>query len=453
MAPKVTVITTFNGKGLEQYGRDAIRSFVACWPETINLVVYSEGFTLKDSPRVQCLDLNAAAPRLVTFKNHYGKQPMANGHTTEGYNYNFDAVRFSHKMFAMFAAASTLETDYLVWLDGDVITHQPVPDTLISELMDGYFAAYLGRKGMHSETGFLGFDMRHPEASAFFETMERIYLSGELFKLNAWHDCEVFDVARTVFEAQGKIKTHDLSADLSTLDPFSECRLSAFMNHGKGQPKTSEDMINAETSTMNNPRRYDQILHIIRAFKPETIIEVGTWNGSRALEMASTALKERSNVIYSGYDLFELATQENDQDELNGKGRVTLASVKEKLAGFQASHSGFDFRLIRGNSLETLEEQEADFCYIDGGHAVETIAQDFAKLKKSDVVVFDDYYLDGADIEAFGCNKVIDSLPHLILPMVDRFSNGLAIALAVVASPERLAEIGNLYPHAIGKHI
>ena len=90
---------------------------------------------------------------------------------------------------------------------------------------------------------------------------------------------------------------------------------------------------------------------------------------------------------------------------------------------------------------------------LDDGLSLDAIAQDFAKLKKSNVVVFDDYYLDGADIEAFGCNKVIDSLPHLILPMVDRFSNGLAIALAVVASPERLAEIGNLYPHAIGKHI
>jgi len=451
MAPKVTVITTFNSKGLEQYGRESIRSFVACWPETINLVVYSEGFTLADTERVQCRDLNAAAPRLVTFKNHYGKQPMANGHTTEGYNYNFDAVRFSHKMFAMFAAASTLETDYLVWLDGDVLTHRSVPDTLISEMMDGYFAAYLGRKGKHSETGFLCFNMRHPEAGAFFETMERVYLTGELFKLNAWHDSEVFDVTRTIFEAQGKIRTHDLSADLFTADPFSECELSAFMNHNKGQPKTTESPVPVITETMNNPQRYGQILQLIRAVKPETIVEVGTWNGQRAISMSSTALQSREKVTYIGYDLFELATADNDKDELNGKTRVILSEVEGKMATFQASHPGFSFNLVRGNSLETLTEQTADFCYIDGGHAVETIAQDFNKLKGSGVIVFDDYYLGGANIEAFGCNKVIEALPHIILPIVDRFSSGLAIALAVVAKPDRLSEINRLFPQASRK--
>ncbi|WP_323795998.1 class I SAM-dependent methyltransferase [Nisaea sp.] len=448
----MTVITTFNNKGLEQYGRESIRSFISYWPETINLVVYSEGFTLEDAARVQCYDLNTAAPRLVTFKNHYGKQPMANGHTTEGYNYNFDAVRFSHKMFAMFAAAGTLETDYLVWLDGDVITHQSVPDTLIPEMMDGYFAAYLGRKGKHSETGFLCFDMRHQEVGAFFETMERVYLSGELFKLNAWHDSEVFDVTRTIFEAQGKIKTHDLSADLFTADPFSECQLSEFMNHRKGQPKTTESPVPVITETMNNPQRYGQILDLIRTFKPATLVEVGTWNGQRAIEMASAALQGRQQVTYRGYDLFELATSGNDKDELNGKSWVKLTEVDEKLANFKASQPGFSFHLVRGSSLEALTEQAVDFCYIDGGHAVETIAQDFSKLRESEIIVFDDYYLNGVDIEAFGCNKVIEALPHLLLPIVDRFSSGLAIALAVVAKPEKLSEIGRVFPQAIRKN-
>lgn len=452
MTPKVTVITTFNSKGLEQYGRSSIASFEACWPETINLLVYSEGFTMEDSSRVRYRDLNAAAPRLVIFKNHYGKQPMANGYTTEGYDYNFDAVRFSHKMFALFDAARTVETDYLIWLDGDVITHQPVPETLISDMMDGYFAAYLGRKGMHSETGFLCFDLQHPESKGFFETMERIYLSGELFKLNAWHDCEVFDVTRAVFEAQGKIKTHDLSTGLFTLAPFSESPLSAYMSHDKGQPKTIDDSAQPSTETMNNPRRYDQILQIIRAVNPGTIIEVGTWNGDRAIKMASAALESRSSVTYSGYDLFELATEENDKDELNGKTRVKLAQVEKKLAAFKASNPGFFFRLNRGNSLTTLVGQKADFCFIDGGHAMETITQDFEKLKQSDVIVFDDYYLDGVNIEAFGCNKVVEALPHLVLPVIDRFSSGLAIALAVVASPRRLAEIRSLYPQSIGRH-
>ncbi len=240
MAKRVTAITTFNKKGLEQYGRTAMASFGAHWPDDVSLVIYTEGFSVEETPRISGIDLNEASPRLVTFKQHYKQQPMANGHTEDGYNYNFDAVRFSHKMFAMFAAVRTLDTDYLVWIDGDVVTHADVPRDFLPNLMSDVFAVYLGRKGMHSETGFLCFDLRHPEAKAFFETMERIYLSGEVFKLNAWHDCEVFDVTRTVFEAQGKIKTRDLSATLTTLDPFSESCLSAYMNHYKGQSKTED---------------------------------------------------------------------------------------------------------------------------------------------------------------------------------------------------------------------
>jgi predicted O-methyltransferase YrrM len=454
MAPKVTAITTFNRKGLEQYGRSAISSFLQHWPSEVDLVVYSEGFDLEPAQRIRSISLNEAAPRLVTFKNHYSKQPMAAGHTKTGYDYNFDAVRFAHKMFAMFAAAGTLETDYLVWLDGDVVTQADVPESFIPRIMQGVFAAYLGRKGMHSETGFLCFDLRHPEAKPFFETMERIYLTGELFKLNAWHDCEVFDVTRTVFEAQGKIRTRDLSADLETLDPFSESCLSAYMSHFKGQPKTedgAEDQGSIET--LNNPRRYEQILRLIDAFKPETIVEVGTWNGRRAIEMARQGLRRRDRIHYTGYDLFDDATPENDSEELNGKSPVTLAAVDAALAAFETANPGFSYRLVRGNSIATLEAQHADFCFIDGGHACETISHDFSKLKGSDIVVFDDYYLDGADTGAFGCNKLLETIPHLVLPVTDRFSNGLAIALAVTATPAKLAEIKSLFPHASGRSV
>ncbi|WP_420404597.1 hypothetical protein [Nisaea sp.] len=444
--PKVTAITTFNKKGLEQYGRKAIDSFVSHWPPSVRLVVYSEGFTFEETGRVRAVDLAEASPRLVTFKKHYLQQPMANGHTATGYDYNFDAVRFSHKMFAMFAAARDRTTDYLVWLDGDVVAHADIPENMIPELMEGVFAVYLGRKGMHSETGFICFDLRHPEAKPFFETMERIYLSGELFKLNAWHDSEVFDVTRTVFEAQGKIKTRDLSADMETLDPFSESSLSAYMNHLKGQLKTADGPA-APTAleTMDNPRRYEQITHLLRTFLPGSIVEIGTWNGGRAIEMASTVLGSLKEVEYRGYDLFEDTTPQSDRDELNGKSPVTLENVDARLSAFKSANPGFSYSLVRGNTLETLEEQRADFCFIDGGHACETIASDYSRLKRSDLIVFDDFYLAGADTEAYGCNRLLETVPHIVLPVVDKFSSGLAIALAVTASPEKLARIRKLY--------
>jgi len=59
---------------------------------------------------------------------------------------------------------------------------------------------------------------------------------------------------------------------------------------------------------------------------------------------------------------------------------------------------------------------QPDLVFIDGGHSITTISQDWEAVKKvihsDSIVIFDDYYLsDNPEfLKAFGCNAVVESI-------------------------------------------
>jgi hypothetical protein len=201
---------------------------------------------------------------------------------------------------------------------------------------------------------------------------------------------------------------------------------------------------------MAKAKRYGHILGLIEEVKPKTIIEIGVWNGGRACEMALAALTHNDAVHYTGYDLFEDATDETNQEELNAKRNCTVDQVRARLASFQAQNPGFAFGLVKGNTRETLDglNLEADFVYIDGGHSVETIRSDYEAVKASPCVVFDDYYLDvpEATLDLWGANRVLQDVPHEVIDTRDPLKMGDVegvVALGVVRrtiSPEASGE-------------
>jgi predicted O-methyltransferase YrrM len=181
--------------------------------------------------------------------------------------------------------------------------------------------------------------------------------------------------------------------------------------------------------------RYDQLVHIIDLIKPRTIVEVGTQAGYSAVKMIQQAMKYRKSIQYVGYDLFEDATPETDEAELNIKPHHTV----EQVEGFIKSKCpGAEVHLIKGNTRQTLKPISADLCFIDGGHSIETIANDYEKCKGSTVIVLDDYYSpdkDGKepDTELYGCNKLVSDLPNaLVLPVRNEVRTGGAVQMVLV---------------------
>jgi predicted O-methyltransferase YrrM len=165
--------------------------------------------------------------------------------------------------------------------------------------------------------------------------------------------------------------------------------------------------------------RYDYILEALRDKKPKSILEIGTWNGRRALEMLMVC----PDAKYYGFDLFEDADAFTDAEEKNVKPHYTLRGVKAYL-------DGFDVVLHKGNTRATLPDfnKPVDFVWLDGGHSVETIRSDWENVQRvitpGAVVLFDDYYTGPIDTRRYGCNEVVKDLNHVVLPQADPVSGG-----------------------------
>ena len=195
---------------------------------------------------------------------------------------------------------------------------------------------------------------------------------------------------------------------------------------------------------MQPKSRYEVLSKIIEAHAPRTILEVGCWNGIRAMELIRVARTKRKRVHYVGYDLFEDATQETDAAELNVKPHFPVAEVEKSLTAFAKSLKGVSFKLHKGNTRETLHGKDAlaglrrpILAFIDGGHSVDTIRGDYSALKTADILVMDDFYNKDEkglcpDTEKFGCNKVIkDAELDGIMAGADPVKGGGKVALFI----------------------
>lgn len=138
-------------------------------------------------------------------------------------------------------------------------------------------------------------------------------------------------------------------------------------------------------------KNYEIIFHY---YKPKTLCEIGTHNGRSALQFCREALKHNTEVSYTGYDLFELATDENHVIERNGKGAGNYKRATDFLQSVQDANPLFHFKLNKGYTQDTLKYKTYDFVYIDAGHSYESVLHDYDKVKGSKLVFFDDYNIE-----------------------------------------------------------
>jgi hypothetical protein len=246
---KYTVVTTFNANGYANYGQRMIKTFLSSWPTSVELRVYAEKCQVAENQtNLRVYDLELASPDLIKFKQQWGNVPRANGDVSTdpirskrkdaGKGFKWDAVRFSHKVYAIFTAAKSCGSDWLLWMDADMVCHSPITvKTLENFCPEDRDLCFLGRKGKYSECGLYALNLGSARTREFLEYFQYCYDNADngIFLLDEWHDSFVFDHVRS------KIKLNELdwSSNLITGEghPLINSEWGAYLDHLKGARK------------------------------------------------------------------------------------------------------------------------------------------------------------------------------------------------------------------------
>jgi len=237
--PSFSAVSTFHKAGLEQYGRRMMATYAEHWPSEVPLTVYAEGW---EGPveGAEVRDLLASSPWLAAFKARHKDNADAHGRAGGRYSFLRDAVRFSHKIAAVTAASQASEADYLIWVDGDVVTHSPVSVEDFEGLApgDGEWISWLWRDHTYPECGFYILDCRHPRHAEMMIRLRMIYETGAVFALPQTHDS--FVLAELV--KRHKIRWKSLSGPKGekTMHPLINGPLGSWLDHLKGPRKTQK---------------------------------------------------------------------------------------------------------------------------------------------------------------------------------------------------------------------
>lgn len=454
-----TFVTSFPKQFEKDYGLPMLESVVNKWkPTDFKLYVYLEGYEGKTDSLPQVSFITYRHIEDVQARNDFiERNSDKNGRFAEApYNYRLDAVRFCNKVYAYSDLAFELiDQEYkgwLAWLDADTITKKRFTAENAAKIMlDEVDMVHLGRIDIdYSETGFTAWNMAYHNACSHIVDIRGAYDTDEVFGYREWTDSFVYTRLLKVYEAHGA-KVRNLSEGVRGLEVFENCMLNEHFTHNKGNRKWQNKQ--EVSPDVVGPKRYKQLADIVRFYAEGrdtfSIVETGTWNGGRAIEMALAAFEKVDTVHYRGFDLFEEATEETDKLELNIKAHNATEAVGRRLAEFtvkmKEQGKNFTHTLHCGNTKETMKGKrfdDVDLAYIDGGHSYDTVKSDYTFLKDVPVVVFDDYYSheDEEFLNNPDYNGIIRTFEEIkdtnkyVLPSDDPTAFGGKVHLGVVVS-------------------
>jgi hypothetical protein len=244
---KFSVVTTFNKKGFDVCAKEMLISFDKFWSKDIALNVYYEDMNLPEietSNRIFFSSFNEEVKKWYKFQSNFFLRELNKPDNSINSFYKYSAIKFAHKIYAIEKQLEKNISEYLIWLDSDVITFKSVTNSFIETLIEkDSYLTFLGREhiNFHSEAGFLIFNTKNKFHKIFWERMMEMYDQGKLFDQNEWHDSYIFDVVRLELEKNLlkniNISLMGLNKSNDQLNVFDNSVLGQFMKHFKGNRK------------------------------------------------------------------------------------------------------------------------------------------------------------------------------------------------------------------------
>jgi len=430
---RAKIITTIGPNCWDSYGRRFAESFKKFWPSNIELEIWHHdlGGNVPEFPGInfRCLDDTPSFQKVKAFLS-------ADATTAKVSHY------YCFKPIAL-ASAVAPDLDWIAAIDADTETMRPIPETLIADIFDNSAdMTYLYRRtSRKSEGSWTAFNLTTVGGASLLTDYWGLYDSFEAFRYKDSNDNAVLDRIVHIHQAHG-LKVKNLSPSALGKDAFHQSPLGAYMVHYKGPYKDT-----IADPSWGAPSRYktlcEVMAHSISTTGRACLVEVGTWNGSRAVQMAEAAFATGvKTVSYVGFDTFEEGHDRSH--EANEKAHANSWIVNSRLNNYSevVARKGltFAFTLIRGNTLETLPAStnlvaDATFAYIDGGHSYETTKSDYACLTHVPYVVFDDVMTEEEEGVPAGPHKAwkeASGRKHLIKTDDGRVGTKQSIALGLV---------------------
>ncbi len=254
----LTIVTTWGTKYWPNPVQPGLKSTIENWPAHANILAYPDDMSQQlDLPRTQYFDLCKEQPVLKEFIERNKDNPRLTKWQPQQYKFEYDAIRFSYKVFACIDAYQKTKPDMLWFLDADIITFEKIPMSWLEHIIpDHAFTSYLGRpKKGFSETGYYAFNTAHKYANEFFERWQQYYAEDLFFNIQkgflnhfpitGYTDSFTFDAVRIEMEQAGKIKNEDLNdgrwaGSRKARHPFINSELGQYMDHMKGYDRKAQ---------------------------------------------------------------------------------------------------------------------------------------------------------------------------------------------------------------------
>jgi|TARA_R110002051_G_scaffold14061_2_gene46113 hypothetical protein len=459
----ITIVTSFNEKILKDSAHYMLDTLSKNLEPSVNLVCYHhdcnlDNYSVPSNSNITYKNLHDVTEH-EEFLSKYSKHNGTENNTIP-YNIQLDGVRFSHKVFALTEEAFTLadksvKPGWIVWIDADSYFKKRITKKdILAKLNKESDLAFI-----ENDASFMAFNLNKQPPIDLLGDLRGAYISGEFVQYREWHDYFILQRLINIYQVHG-LKLHKIPS------------VSEYMIHFKGQFNPNKlasvrDSKGKRVFELPNtvspdikPNRYKQLADIIRHYKPKSIIETGTWNAGRAIEMALASFENQDELLYRGFDLFEDATTETDVEENNVKAHNTRSAVIKRLQDFRSKmmekKKVFTFQIGKGNTRDILKDRDdlnADLILLGGGNSIKTVDSEYENVKHNPLIIFDHYITkdEKGNIlpkEFQGVNKVFknikvkktDTRKH-VLPSGDVVLGGGHTHLAVVLHDKKLPDL------------
>ena len=232
----LSVFSTWHPTGYKKYGDHFIQGFLQNWPTEVQLSIYAEDHepNTYNADNIEVLDQRSTLPDLKAWQEKHKDNPHAHGWNKDQSKKSFlwDASRFANKTFALWHFAEHTDADIMIWCDGDVRTHTPMPMEFLQEIApnDQQLTTHLGRKTW-PECGWMMFNRHHPDFEKFMTRWRWIYESDDIFDHAESHDSFIFGELIQEFKNSGH---NDLGGSNMGGHVFINSVLGRYMDHLKG---------------------------------------------------------------------------------------------------------------------------------------------------------------------------------------------------------------------------